>query len=279
MAARIATGLIGGALFILLYAHSYSWALATSVGVNAWALWEFMKTQPPLGLWQRYLHIAAGSLLMIACSNALTRQGGAELALCLIAVLICAYAAAQAWARRSAPGELPALNLLLSLALISLPLSFLTAVAAWPGGFPWIILLMGASFGADTGAIAIGKWLGKTPLAPWLSPKKSVEGLLGGVLSGGMCWALSAALWQHELVSQLPFLAGLPGPAVWALMFALGALTAFFGAGGDLVFSLLKRNAGLKDYGQALPGHGGFLDRFDALLFCAPLVYALCLAG
>lgn len=279
MASRIGTGLIGGAFFILLYTHSYSWALATSVGVNAWALWEFMQAQEPLPLWKKYLHIACGSLLLIVAANALTHQGGAELALCLIGLLICAYAAAQAWERRQAPGELPTLNLLLSLALVSLPLSFLTAVAAWPGGFPWIILLMGASFGADTGAIAVGRWLGRTPLAPWLSPKKSVEGLLGGVLSGGLCWALSAALWQPPLVAQLPFLAGLPGPAVWAVMFAFGALAAFFGAGGDLVFSLLKRNAGLKDYSGALPGHGGFLDRFDALLFCAPLVYALCLVG
>jgi CDP-diglyceride synthetase len=279
MAARIATGLIGGALFILLYTHSYSWALATSVGVNAWALWEFMKTQPSLPLWRVYLHIAWGSALLIVCANALSKQGGGEAALTLMAVLICAYAGAQAWQRRNEPGSLDQLNHLLGLAMISLPLAFLTAVASWPGGFPWLLLLMGASFGADTGAIAVGKWLGKTQLAPWLSPKKSVEGLLGGVLSGGMCWALSAALWQLELVTQLRPLAGLPGPAIWALMFALGGLAAFFGAGGDLVFSLLKRNAGLKDYGAGLPGHGGFLDRFDALLFCAPLVYALCLLG
>jgi CDP-diglyceride synthetase len=279
MAARIATGVIGGMLFVWLYTDGYHTVLAVSMGVNALALYEFTRTQPPTALWRVYMHIVWGSLLLLLCSAALCRVGSAETALAAFAMLTAGYGALQVWERRNGPGDLGPLNLLLSLAVISVPLSFLCGIATWPGGFPWLMLLFGASFGADTGGLIVGKWMGRSPLAPWLSPKKTVEGALGGIVSGGMCWALTAAWWQNELVSQTRLLAGLPGPLIWLAMLCAGMLVSSVGIGGDMFFSLLKRNAALKDYGHILPGHGGLLDRFDSLLFCAPFVYALCLLG
>src|SRR5258705_13461195 len=113
--------------------------------------------------------------------------------------------------------------------------------------------------GSDTLAFFVGHALGRRKLAPRISPGKTIEGALGGLIGG-----VSGAL----LVRWL----GLPGlPLAHAPL--LGALVAGFGICGDLVESLLKRWAGGKDSGALLPGHGGMLDRIDSLLFGAPVLY------
>jgi phosphatidate cytidylyltransferase len=122
-----------------------------------------------------------------------------------------------------------------------------------------VCLLLAIVMGSDTLAFFVGHALGRRKLAPQVSPGKTVEGALGGLL-GGVLGAL--------LIRTL----GLPAlPLPHAL--ALGALAAAFGICGDLVESLLKRWAGVKDSGALLPGHGGMLDRLDSLLFGAPVLY------
>ena len=107
--------------------------------------------------------------------------------------------------------------------------------------------------------VAVGRLLGRHKLAPRISPGKTVEGGLGGLLAGALAaWALNRLL-------------GLEKPDL--AMALLGAGAAVAGQLGDLAESLLKRTAGIKDMGNLLPGHGGILDRLDSLLFVAPLVY------
>ncbi len=124
----------------------------------------------------------------------------------------------------------------------------------------WLTLgLLVMIWAADTLAYAVGRLMGKRPLAPRVSPGKTWEGFVGGL--GG---ALLAAVVLR--LSVLDFLA-------WPHVLVLGLLCGAIGPPGDLAESLLKRAAGVKDSGNLLPGHGGVLDRFDALVVVAPLAY------
>ena len=128
----------------------------------------------------------------------------------------------------------------------------------------WMIFI--SSWICDTCAYAVGMAFGKHRLAPVLSPKKSVEGAVGGVLGSALVGALFAKL----------FLAPASGSeqAVWAAAL-IGAMGAVISQVGDLAASAIKRNHEIKDYGKLIPGHGGIMDRFDSVLFTAPVIYYL----
>lgn len=128
-----------------------------------------------------------------------------------------------------------------------------------------VLLPLLAAWGADTCALFAGMLFGKHKLAPVVSPKKTVEGAVGGVV-GGAVLVLIAALIMNALM-------GLEMP-VWAAL-VLGAAGAVLGEVGDLSFSVIKRQTGIKDYGHIFPGHGGVLDRFDSVLFVAPFAEIL----
>jgi phosphatidate cytidylyltransferase len=120
-------------------------------------------------------------------------------------------------------------------------------------------------WGCDTGAYFIGLPLGRNKLLPHVSPGKSVEGAIGG-----FACAVGAALLGRAWFAKLP--TGEPFLSVREAL-ALGILLGIAGQLGDLVESLLKRDANIKDASHTIPGHGGILDRFDSLLFAAPLSY------
>ncbi|HET8723152.1 MAG TPA: phosphatidate cytidylyltransferase [Anaeromyxobacteraceae bacterium] len=127
-------------------------------------------------------------------------------------------------------------------------------------GWQWVVLLFIVTWANDTLAYFTGRFLGKRPLAPRISPKKTWEGFWGGA-AGSVIGAL---------VVKALFLPGL-SPAAAALVGAGGAI---LGPLGDLAESMLKRAAGVKDSSRLVPGHGGLLDRIDAVLFVAPWVVA-----
>ena len=121
----------------------------------------------------------------------------------------------------------------------------------------WLIFL--SSWGADTCAYCVGMLFGKHKMAPVLSPKKSIEGAIGGVVGA----ALLGFLFQLVTV----------GPSYeYAVICGVGALISMV---GDLAASAIKRNMDIKDYGKLIPGHGGILDRFDSVIFTAPIIYYL----
>lgn len=128
-----------------------------------------------------------------------------------------------------------------------------------------VLLPLLAAWGADTCALFAGMLFGKHKLAPVVSPKKTVEGAVGGVV-GGAVLVLLAVLVMNALM-------GLDMP-VWAAL-VLGGVGAVLGEIGDLSFSIIKRQTGIKDYGHIFPGHGGVLDRFDSVLFVAPFAEIL----
>jgi phosphatidate cytidylyltransferase len=126
-----------------------------------------------------------------------------------------------------------------------------------PAGFCFVVLLLCIIWGTDTFAYAVGRTLGRRKLWPTISPGKTLEGALGGFLAAVLIGG-ALAYWL-----RLPVYHGV----------ILGALLGVVGQAGDLFESKLKRLAGVKDSGAMLPGHGGVLDRFDSLLFCAPVAY------
>lgn len=130
-------------------------------------------------------------------------------------------------------------------------------------GAAWIFLVFAVTWGSDIGAFQVGRTMGKRRMAPQLSPKKSWEGFVGGVVTSTL--AGMAMVW----------LLGLPISLVAGAL--LGAIGSAVATVGDLAESLLKRQVGVKDSGALIPGHGGLLDRIDSLLFTGPTLYYLIL--
>ena len=129
----------------------------------------------------------------------------------------------------------------------------------------FIFLILGFAWGGDSAAYFAGRAFGKHKLAPVVSPKKTVEGAVGGVVGGAVLVLIAAVIMNRTLDLEMP---------LWSAV-VLGAVGAVLGEIGDLSFSVIKRQTGIKDYGHIFPGHGGVLDRFDSVLFVAPFAELL----
>ena len=129
--------------------------------------------------------------------------------------------------------------------------------------FGFFVVLM-LPWMADAGGFFVGASMGKHKLCPEISPKKTVEGAIGGIL---FCMISAVGL---GLIFQLLVFSAVSVNFISLVM--IGALDAVFSIVGDLSFSLIKRNLGIKDFGTSFPGHGGFLDRCDSIIFTAPIV-------
>lgn len=128
----------------------------------------------------------------------------------------------------------------------------------------WLIFL--CSWGSDTCAYCVGVLFGKHKMSPILSPKKSIEGAVGGVVGAALLTALYSYIFRGQMNIALA--------EVWMLagVSAVGALISMV---GDLAASGIKRNYEIKDYGKLIPGHGGILDRFDSVIITAPIIFFL----
>ena len=142
---------------------------------------------------------------------------------------------------------------------VAVMLSFIYLTRSLPDGkfLVWLIFL--CSWGCDTCAYCVGMLIGKHKMAPVLSPKKSIEGAVGGVAGAALLGVIYAAATHGKM-------------AEYALICAVGALISMV---GDLAASAIKRNQNIKDYGKLIPGHGGILDRFDSVIITAPVIYYL----
>ena len=126
----------------------------------------------------------------------------------------------------------------------------------------WMILI--SSWGCDTCAYVVGKLIGRKKIFPVLSPKKSLEGCIGGLLGA----ALLGWLYGHFFVEN-----AFPDQAVSGMIAVICAVGAIISMVGDLAASAIKRNHDIKDYGKLIPGHGGIMDRFDSVIVTAPMTY------
>lgn len=131
-----------------------------------------------------------------------------------------------------------------------------------------IVISLGIPWMADAGAYFIGTFFGKTKLSPKISPNKTVEGAIGGIVIGTISSLLIGWIFQTFIYSTINI--------NYLILLIIGVVNSVLSILGDLSFSLIKRSCHIKDYGNSIPGHGGFLDRFDSVLFSAPLLLIIC---
>lgn len=147
-------------------------------------------------------------------------------------------------------------------------LSFVYIVRQGDNGLYNVWLIFLCSWGCDTCAYVFGVAFGKHQMAPVLSPKKSVEGAVGGALGAALLGFIYASVFQENISGVLDARISYP------IVCGAGSLIAMT---GDLAASAVKRNHKIKDYGKLIPGHGGIMDRFDSVIFVAPVIWLLLL--
>ena len=230
----------------------------------------FMAVACAIGLWELFAMLGAGGLAPFrvvgaACGAVLflsIAEPGLVVVPALPVVTVAIAAAALQRAREmstSVPAAAATLLAAVYLGVLGGTIAALRVLPPEADGAWRVTLLLAIVMTSDTFAYFAGSAFGRHKLAPLVSPGKTVEGLAGG-LAGGV---LAALLVRRFGLPEIPALAAV----------ALGIVVSAFGVAGDLVESLMKRWAGVKDSGRLFPGHGGMLDRLDSLLFGAPVLY------
>lgn len=136
-------------------------------------------------------------------------------------------------------------------------------------GVAYLVLALGGAWIADTGAYFVGSAFGKAKLCPAISPKKTVVGFIGGIVANIIFFVAFCAVYGSIMTNK-----GVPMRVNWFATVLVSMVCAILGTLGDLAASTLKRQLGLKDYGDVMPGHGGVLDRFDSVLLVLPFFTA-----
>src|SRR5512143_2704915 len=249
--------LVPAVLAGVVYARPWPFLIALAI-IGTLCLREYFDLTRAMGLrTQRAFGYAAFWVLMIGLHGKWI-PGEALIAGLLMAVFLAAM-----W--RTEPLRDRAQGLMGNLLGLMYPGLFLyTALPVRFGfgevvGLQWTIILLSVTWVGDTLALFAGKSFGRSAFAPRISPKKTNEGALAGLLGG----AGAAALLQHLLFTRLPL----------GHVITLAVLSGTFGQLGDLAESMLKRAADVKDSSKLIPGHGGVLDRIDSLLFALPVTY------
>lgn len=251
----------GGAALALL--------LAVAAGAGAWEFYRMAGTQGARPLART--GIALSSLLPIATQAQL--GGVLDIPLTAGVLVVLALLALAVWRRGVAGRPLAAVaGTVLGVLYIGVPLSYGYALRAHPysvnraSGAALLFFPVLLTWASDIGAYFVGRAVGGPKLIPSVSPGKTVSGAVGGLVAT----AAGAALYAPYVLRPAAQLGFAPGRAV-----LFGALVSAAAQLGDLVESLLKRDAGIKDSSQLIPGHGGVLDRVDSLLFVLPVSYVL----
>jgi phosphatidate cytidylyltransferase len=259
------TRLASGAVLVLAAVAAVwfapAWLLfVIAEGLLLLALREYHDLVLALGLTAPW--IAAGALAMICCAVlAAEPVRGVNAVTAVLMLGVVAIGTISLWRWRGGTDALASVAVAVFPALyLGLPIGAMLAIRERVGP-PGLFLVMLTIIASDTAQYYTGRAFGRRPLAAMISPRKTVEGALGGVVIGTAVLAGVGAWW---LAVPTP---GLPARLV------LGVVVVAAGIAGDLFESLLKRSAGIKDSSSLIPGHGGILDRIDALLFAAPVYF------
>ena len=242
--------------------------LAIVIGAPAWLFAAVVVLVAALGQWELSGMFARAGIrsarmagliggIVVTASFAVPASGVPMLALTAVVLALLAASLRQpphmpiAWE--------PFAVAVFSVAYVNWLLGYGIRLRALDGGVQWILLLVWVTWLGETAAYIVGSLLGRTKLAPVVSPKKTVEGAVAQLVVSVLA-AMVAQVWFVDALSI--------GQAAMA-----GAILGVVGQVGDLAESVLKRSVGTKDAGQLIPGHGGILDRIDGLLFNAPVLF------
>lgn len=269
MIQRMISGVLGAALLLTLIGYgglpfSLAIGLLTTLGVLEYA--ELMKKQ---NLRSQTHILLISSLIVLALIYVITskyglnpleslRIGEQALTLILIIVFIVIFFT-EILRGDPEQGLINAAANLFGAVYIGFMFAYILLLRFIPGrdGLFYVLFTVLVTWANDTSAYFIGVNFGKHKLSPKISPKKSLEGSIGGLGGGLLVTAVLGWYFQKPIIPML----------------ILGCIVIAAGQFGDLVESVIKRNSGVKDSGNFLPGHGGVLDRFDSLLLSAPVVY------
>ena len=292
MIKRIATAvvLIPLVLILVLKVPLYVLALVAG-GVAVLAIAEFLKLVTPYGVQpltlSTYVFVALFFVFVIVASTSRTplvettaMVYGTTLAAALAPFVFLTVAMRMKRANLTS-GYPAAAAAVFAFAYIAIPMALLVGIRQQPAGAIWTIYTLLAVWAGDIFAYFVGKSLGRHHMSPQISPKKTWEGAAASIVASvivGTLWiqhapGISSALLRAGLIERPGGMWGLEQPPLWPIIL-LSAVVNIAAQLGDLVESLIKRGAGVKDSGTILPGHGGMLDRIDAMLFAVPVVWA-----
>jgi phosphatidate cytidylyltransferase len=262
LALRVVTGVAIAVVCLLFLSAGRGWATVLVAGIVGVATFELLEGFRKAGFRVASIIGVLGAVTVVGAAYKL--DNGLQ-AFPLVTTLVVVFS--MLWYFLEVVRARATVNIAMTL-LGFVYVGFLSAFAAlmlqYPDGVGMIIGLAICAVGYDVAGYVVGSRLGRTPLAPSISPHKTVEGLVAGmlaafVLGGIVSKGFGLAPWDGSLSDGL----------------ALGVVVAILAPLGDLCESMIKRDLGVKDLGTFLPGHGGILDRFDAILFCLPAVYYL----
>jgi len=290
MIKRIATAVVLIPLVLLLVLRAPLYVLAVVAGAIALlAIAEFLKLMKHYAVQAiegaTYAFAAVFFLFVVAASTNRTPLiettailYGLAVATALAPFMFLAVAMRRADLRTGYPAAAASV---FAFAYIAIPMALLVEIRQQPAGAIWVVYTLLAVWAGDIFAYFVGKAVGRHRMSPEISPKKTWEGAAASILATviiGTLWmqyasGISSALLRAGLIARRDGMFGLEQPQLWPIIL-LSALVNVAAQLGDLVESLIKRGAGVKDSGTILPGHGGMLDRIDAMLFAVPVVWA-----
>ncbi len=223
------------------------------------AAWEFSKIFHQGGYNPSTELLVGGVIAVILAQHLIKHQDYLLLSLAALGAMMVAIVQYERGTQHTA------LNFCITLGgifYLGITGSYFIALRNLPEGMWWVLIILPAVWLADAGAYMVGRRFGRHKLSKRVSPKKSWEGYFAGIITGSLATALLAALWglRSEMISAQHGL-------------VLGLAISIISPIGDLAESMLKREFGLKDSSNLLPGHGGFLDRIDSWIVAVPVGY------
>lgn len=266
MKTRIIVAAIAIPILVLVIFFAPLWVYSILVGlISAGAAYELLRCVSPNA--PKRFSIYAMTIALLTPVLSIVAEVSVLIYTVLFALVLLMFTEYMLSYRKAAPIKLAlVLQVIFAGGIMPLLLAAMVRVGDREPSSVYLLLPMAAAFSCDSGAYFAGKLFGKKKIFPHLSPNKTLEGCIGGVL---------AAVIIMLLYGLVLMLCGLKVNYFYMAIYGLGGSIAC--QLGDLAFSAVKREFGIKDYGNLIPGHGGMLDRFDSMHFTAPMVELLVL--
>lgn len=272
---RVVTSVVFSVLFLLALFHPWLaphlafLMVGAAITLGLWELYDLVERRG-IRVW-RICGVTTGWLLALASYVRILGYEGFSLE--FVAILFLFFSTFSVQLRRGIAGAVPTvMGTFFGVVYVAAPMTAILWIYGLPGGRWLLLFLFLVTCLNDSGAYLIGSKFGRLPLSPRISPRKTIEGSLGGLFCGVAGVFLLG--WLMQWLSPINYFFWAPAhKTVYGQAFILAILLSIVGQVGDLAESMLKRDVGVKDSGSSLTGHGGMLDMADSLLFTVPFTF------